>query len=305
MQGVVGTSRYTHLLTLHVVQIHQNNYLRIQELRKSSAALDTQIRDTLSSLASTRKDIVTTHTTTFPPGPSYAFAYEELLNYARRISKTTMPPASVIKATRAATQSPASPEGAQTPQAGTDGGASAGNSQQNTGVVPSAAATPSQPLSPALNGAVATPFNIQQPSQHTITSLPEVITQYLNPLSGQTFYPWPMEEKIRSGALASNQILSEQGIDPRGYDPAEEEERKLREEQERKEKEEKERIEQEEEEKRKREEMERRRREREKEQEKWRASAAAASSPERPVNTGEKKQFQFTSLDDDLDDDDD
>uniref|UniRef100_A0A8H7N3P4 Mediator of RNA polymerase II transcription subunit 4 n=1 Tax=Bionectria ochroleuca TaxID=29856 RepID=A0A8H7N3P4_BIOOC len=53
---------------LEDVQTHQNNYLRIQELRKSSAALDSQIRDTLSSLASTRKDIVTTHATTFPPG---------------------------------------------------------------------------------------------------------------------------------------------------------------------------------------------------------------------------------------------
>lgn len=247
---------------------------------------------------------MTTHTTTFPPGPSYPFAYEELLNYARRISKTSMPPASVIKATRAATQSPASPDGGQTPQTGIDGGASAPGSQQNTGVPPSAAATPSQPQSPALNGAVTTPFNIPQASQQTITSLPEVITQYLNPLSGQIFYPWPMEEKIRSGALASNQILSEQGIDPRGYDPAEEEARKLREEEERKEKEERERIAQEEEEKRKREEMERRRREREKEQERLRANAPPATSPQ-PVENRQKKQFQFTSLDDDLDDDDD
>ncbi|KAK6708849.1 hypothetical protein SNK04_009792 [Fusarium graminearum] len=76
---------------LEEVQTHQNNYLRIQQLRESSAALDTQIRETLSNLATTRKDIVTTHTTTFPAGPTYAIAYEELLNYARRISKTTMP----------------------------------------------------------------------------------------------------------------------------------------------------------------------------------------------------------------------
>lgn len=288
------------------MQTHQNNHLRILELRKSSAALDAQIRDTLSSLASTRSDIVTTHTTTFPPGPSYPFAYEELLSYARRISKTSMPPASIIKDTRAGTQSPASPDGGQTPQpGGWDGIASAGGSQQNTGVVPSAAATPSQPQSPALNGLVTTPFSFLQQSQNTITTLPEVITQYLNPLSGQVFYPWPMEEKIRSGALASNQILSEQGIDPRGYDPAEEEERKLREEEERKEGEERERLAQEEEERRRREEAERRRRERELEQEKWRASTAAASSPTQPTNSGERSQFRFASMDDDLDDDDD
>src|SRR5687768_16980562 len=60
------------------VQTHQNNYLRIQKLRETSAALDTQIRDTLSSLATTRKDIVTTHTTTYPAGPNYTIAYDEL-----------------------------------------------------------------------------------------------------------------------------------------------------------------------------------------------------------------------------------
>lgn len=246
---------------------------------------------------------MTTHTTTFPPGPNYPFAYDELLSYARRISKTTMPDASTIRATRGATQSPASPDGGQTPQPAVEGG---GGSQQNTSVMPSAAATPSQPQSPAVvNGTLPTPFAIQPSTQPTITSLPEIMTQYLNPLSGQIFYPWPLDEKIRTGALASNQILTEQGIDPRGYDPAEEEERKLKEEEERKEQEEKERIEREEEEKRKRDEMERRRREREREQEKWRASAPSGSSPDRPVTTGEKKQFQFTSLDDDLDDDDD
>lgn len=296
------------------MQTHQNNHLRILELRKSSTALDAQIRDTLSSLASTRSDIVTTHTTTFPPGPSYPFAYEELLSYARRISKTSMPPASIIKDTRrAGTQSPVSPDGggAQTPQplgGGWGDGGSAGGSQQNTGVVPSAAATPSQPQSPALlNGLVTTPFSFlqQQPTQNTITTLPEVITQYLNPLSGQVFYPWPVEEKIRSGALASNQILSEQGIDPRGYDPAEEEERKQREEEDRKEKEEEERLAREEEARKAREEHERRRREREQDQEKWRASTAAASSPTQPANTGGRSQFRFASMDDDLDDDDD
>ena len=41
-------------------------------------------------------------------------------------------------------------------------------------------------------------------------------------------------DKIRAGALASNQLPLEQGIDPRGYDPAKEEERKLKEEEERK-----------------------------------------------------------------------
>ena len=101
-------SRKTQSNEDNTVQIHQNNYLKIQKLRQSSAALDTQIRDTLTSLANTRKDIVTTHTTTYPSEPNFPIAYGELLSYARRISKTTLPPAATIEsaATPPETQSP-------------------------------------------------------------------------------------------------------------------------------------------------------------------------------------------------------
>ncbi|VUC33360.1 unnamed protein product [Clonostachys rosea] len=274
---------------LEDVQTHQNNYIRIQELRKSSAALDSQIRDTLSSLASTRKDIVTTHATTFPPGPSYPFSYEELLSYARRISKTTMPSASMIAA--AAPAAATSPETTQTPQA-----------TEFTGATPSAAPTPSQPQSPAINGA-PTPMQSQvQPSQQTstLTTLPDAYSDYLNPLSGQPFYPWPQEHQIRGGALASNQLLSEQGIDPKGYDPVEVENRKQKEEEERRAKEEQEKQEHQ---KRLEEERERQLRQ----QEEWRRNTAAGSSPTQSTQPNAppvKKQFQFSSLDD-LDDDDD
>ncbi|KAI5463725.1 vitamin-D-receptor interacting mediator subunit 4-domain-containing protein [Mariannaea sp. PMI_226] len=278
---------------LDEVQTHQSNYLRIQQLRESSAALDMQIRETLSSLATTRKDIVTTQTTTFPEGPNYPIAYEQLLNYARRISKTTMPPAGMINALPPASeiQTPAPESQAMTPSA-----------------PPS-----SQVQSPAvMNG---TPGVMSEPplTQQTITSsntvLPDVMTQYLNPLSGQIFFPWPLEEKIRAGALASNQVLSEQGIDPKGYDPVAEEERKRREEEERKEREENERLEQEEKERKLREERERIRQQRLKEQEEWKRASIATSqtgqaSASKPATSNAAKQFQFTNLDD-LDDDDD
>lgn len=283
------------------MQAHQNNYLRIQQLRQSSAALDAQIRDTLTSLATTRKDIVTTHTTTFPSEPNYPIAYDELLSYARRISKTTMPPAATINAAG----SPPSPE-THTP---------APDSQPQSAMTPSAR-TPSQTQSPVANG--TSQLIPEQLTQQTATSmnttLPEQMSQYLNPLSGQLFFPWPLEDKIRSGSLASYQILAEQGIDPAGYDPATEEERKRQEEEERKAKEEREKAEREEREKQMREERERlrveRERQREKEQAEWRRASIAVGQPEAPglarANTGvaEKKQFQFTNLDD-LDDDDD
>ncbi|EFY90009.1 Mediator of RNA polymerase II transcription subunit 4 [Metarhizium acridum CQMa 102] len=284
---------------LEEVQIHQNNNLRIQKLRRSSAALDTQIRDTLTSLANTHKDIVSTHTTTYPSEPNYPIAYEELLRYARRISKTTLPPAATIEGAAAEpeTQSP-NPE-----------------SQAQSALTPSAR-TPSQPQSPAVNGTpqLTAEQPTQQPAANLNTSLPEGMSQYLNPLSGQLFFPWPLEDKIRSGSLASYQVLVEQGIDPKGYDPATEEERRLKEEEERKAKEEQEKAERESREKQLREERERaraeRERQREKEQAEWRRASIVSGQPDGPglskagTGLGEKKQFQFTNLDD-LDDDDD
>ncbi|KAG6006980.1 hypothetical protein E4U21_006500 [Claviceps maximensis] len=292
---------------LEKVETHQNNHLRIQKLRKSSAILDAQIRDTLTSLANTRKDIVTTHTTKYPSGPNYETAYEELLSYARRISKTTLPPAATVEGATMTleirTQTAAQ---AQTPNP---------ESQAQSALTPSAL-TPSQPQSPVMNGTpTVTPDQpTQQTSTSANTSLPEGMSQYLNPLSGQLFFPWPLENGIRSGSLASYQMLLEQGIDPTGYDPATEEERKRKEEEERKAKEEQEQAEREAREKQLREERERarveRERQREKEQEAWRRASLIGGqgdgpAPPRPLaGAGDKKQFQFTNLDD-LDDDDD
>ncbi|KAK9435638.1 mediator of RNA polymerase II transcription subunit 4 [Metarhizium brunneum] len=284
---------------LEEVQIHQNNHLRIQKLRQSSAALDTQIRDTLTSLANTHKDIVSTHTTTYPSEPNYPIAYEELLRYARRISKTTLPPAATLEGAAASpeTQSP-NPE-----------------SLAQSALTPSAR-TPSQPQSPAVNGTpqLTAEQPTQPPAANLNTSLPEGMSQYLNPLSGQLFFPWPLEDKIRSGSLASYQVLVEQDIDPKGYDPATEEERRLKEEEERRAKEEQEKAEREAREKQLREERERaraeRERQREKEQAEWRRASIVSGQPDGPglsragTALGEKKQFQFTNLDD-LDDDDD
>ena len=120
------------------------------------------------------------------------------------------------------------------------------------------------------------------------------------------FIPWPQEDKIRSGSLAAIQILTEQGIDPKGYDPAEEEARKQREAELQRELEEKARLAREEREKRAMEEREKLRlkaiEQREKDQEAMKKAGEEGIVP--GSATREKKQFQFSSLDD-LDDDDD
>ncbi len=85
----------TSISRLPTVQAHQNNYLRIQALRAQTAALDAQIKDTLTVLAATRRDMTSTAATAFPETPGFDLYYGDLLSYARRISKFTMPPAGV------------------------------------------------------------------------------------------------------------------------------------------------------------------------------------------------------------------
>jgi hypothetical protein len=61
-----------------------------------------------------------------------------------------------------------------------------------------------------------------QTSQNTTTatnSLPEDWVRWLNPNTGQLFVPWPSEENIRKGALASIEVLMNQGVDPATFDP--------------------------------------------------------------------------------------
>jgi hypothetical protein len=46
------------------------------------------------------------------------------------------------------------------------------------------------------------------------------MSEWLNPLAGvPSFVPWPTEETIKRGALATIQVLLDQGVDPATFDP--------------------------------------------------------------------------------------
>lgn len=298
------------------LQTHQNNHARLISLKAASDALDGQIRDTLRLLWNTRKDITSTHITKFPDGPRYEVNWEELLGYARMISKTTLPAPSILTAAAAAARN--AEQGDMTITG------DAVNTPNTT-----AAPTPAPGVATPVGNGAATPAPQSQQQQATQgttmtaatngTALPDEWARFLDPLTEQQFFPWPTEEKIRMGALASIQGLIDQGIDPRGFDPAEEEARRKREEEERQVQEEKEAAEREENLRRMREEQARIARERQRERERaqeeaarrgssgageWTQSAgagaerAAGAQPAEPA----KRQFQFMG---DLDDDDD
>ncbi|KAK6212454.1 hypothetical protein LQW54_005228 [Pestalotiopsis sp. IQ-011] len=287
------------------LRVHQQNHERIQQLRSLTNGLDGQIKETLTQLAGARKELNNTPATSFPSGPNYPIKYDELLAYARRISKTTLPNANVL----AAAQANAAAESANKP----DSGAETPNAPTSGAGTPNGVGTPAQ-----VNGAASTPAMNGNPASQqtntTNTTLPEELQAHLNPLANVDFIPWPNETLLRAGALANFQYLTDKGINPQGYDPAAEEARKKREEEEAKEREEQDRQRREENERKFREQRERARIEEEKAREESfrRASvtqtqaganaAGAGSSP--PPPAPQQKQFQFMGGDDDDDDSD-
>lgn len=287
---------------LDKLKIHQQNHAKIQQLRGITTGLDNQIKETLTQLAHARKELVNTPATSFPSGPSYPIKYDELLAYARRISKTTLPNANVLANPQVnAAESTTKPDsGAETPAAATPAGGT-----------PNGVGTPAQ-----LNGAggVTPTMNGEPTSQYSNTTLPEGLQAHINPLANSDFIPWPNEDLLRQGALANIQYLTDKGINPQGYDPAAEEARKKQEEEEAKEREEKERLLREEQERNYREQRERARVEEEKAREESfrRASVTqtgtalpGAGASVAPPPPPQQKQFQFMGGDDDDDDSDD
>jgi hypothetical protein len=171
---------------------HQANYARIQSLRSTSSDLDAQIKGSLQLLSSTRSEFLSTPATTFQ-STTAPVSYSDLLSYARRISKFTLPP------TYRETQPTPEPEGTGTHTNGT--------------ITPTA---PSNGATVNATEPLATPIQFNTDK----TSLPPQIAEWLNPhATAPSFVPWPTEETIRRGALASIQVLLDQGEDPATFDP--------------------------------------------------------------------------------------
>lgn len=300
---------------LALLQTHQNNHAYLTSLKAHSDALDAQIRDTLRLVWNTRRDITSTHITTFPQDqPRYDVNWEELLGYARRISKTTLPAPSILVAAAAATNNADENSAPSTGEAVNTPNTTAAPTPAPGGATPSGAAMANGASTPAAQSQHQQPPPPQPPQP---TALPDEWTRFLDPLTDTTFQPWPTEDRIRGGALAAIQALMQQGVDPRGFDPAEEEARRMREEEERRVQEEREAREREENLRRMREEQARVARERQRERERAQEEAVRRGSmayggggggdggvagPSPTTARPSQTQFQFL---DELDDDDD
>jgi len=295
---------------LKLLEAHQNNHARIQQLRQSTEQADAQIKDIISSLWKMRQELTSVQTSPIPKGAKFQFTTGELLDFARRISRNTLPPPGV---TNGVNMTPAAARHSQQPSSVEPEDSFRVTSQSQT-------QTPNTSFNVSFNGTLVDtpgPFNNNSTpipnagpanSQNPHTELPEHLKLATNPLHGASFFPWPSVEQVRSGALGAYQLLVDKGIDPRGYDPEFEEQRRKDAE---REAEERAKQEREEAERRAREEAERIARQRELERQRARESMAAAAEEGRRDSVvggpaaGKPKQFTFLGGDDDDDDDDD
>ncbi|KAI4288147.1 MAG: hypothetical protein L6R35_002588, partial [Caloplaca aegaea] len=166
---------------------HQAHHARILALRSAIEEREQRRRSTLTLLAETRADILSTPVTTFPEKTSRNdVPYTELLDYASRISKYTVPP--TFREPPPPPQQPAS-NAAPTAANGVGGGAVAESREANAVVA---------------NGEVVAPQG-EEGKGVGEKSLGANEIQWLNQQAQLPFTPWPTEDVIKRGALGQIQ----------------------------------------------------------------------------------------------------
>ena len=160
-----------------VVSTHQRNHARIESLRSTIDQQNASITDTLTTLASTRTDLLSIPSS-LPQNNSRNVPYHELLDYAKRISRYTVPP----------TFRPALPPALPAPPAAINGDSVA-----------------------VEDGAE----DVKEEKEGRGTaSLQDTERKWLDPLTQIPFVPWVNDETIKRGALAEIQSAIERGEDP-------------------------------------------------------------------------------------------
>lgn len=179
---------------------HQFHHAHILRLRSALEAQDARRKSTLILLADTRKDLLSTPATTFPE-PSRNVPYTELLDYAKRISRYTIPP--TLREPSSQTKSD--------PIASTI----ADTAPLENGV--GDAVTEARETNAIANGEVLQDGESKGVGEK---SLEPADVQWLNPLAQAQFTPWPTEDIIKRGALGQIQVMLEQGFDHGASDAA-------------------------------------------------------------------------------------
>lgn len=161
---------------------HQVNHARILSLHEQIAQQNAQITSTVAALADLRTDLLSTPTS-LPSKDTMEVPYTELLVYAKRISRCTVPPTFRTPLPPAQPQIVADPP----PAVNGDTEASKQGEEEGRGIGTEALGTDER--------------------------------QWLEPLMQMPFVPWVDDDTMRRGALAQIQALVERGEDPADVKP--------------------------------------------------------------------------------------
>ncbi|CAD6588318.1 MAG: hypothetical protein ASARMPRED_003461 [Alectoria sarmentosa] len=162
---------------LKQLSTHQCNHARIQSLHSTIDQQNASITDTLTTLASTRTDLLSTPSS-LAQKDSRNVPYNELLDYAKRISRYTVPP------TFRPALAPAQP------------------------VLPPASNGDTAAVEEGAEGVK------EEKEGRGTASLEDIERKWLDPLTQIPFVPWVNDETIKRGALAEIQSMIERGEDP-------------------------------------------------------------------------------------------
>ncbi|KAL8800118.1 MAG: hypothetical protein Q9182_005391 [Xanthomendoza sp. 2 TL-2023] len=195
---------------------HQANHTRILHLRSAIEAQEQQTKSTLLLLADTRKELLSTPATVFPKN-SRNVPFAELLEYAKNISRYTVPP--TFRETPPQPKPPTNdgPKDDATPVVN---GSGAGDAV--------AQAREANAIANGENPEASEESTMKKKKTGVgVSELNEEEVNWLNDFERQPFVPWPREEIIKRGALGQIQLMREQGVDPEATGAAEEVARKL------------------------------------------------------------------------------
>lgn len=188
---------------------HQANNSHILRLRSEIEKHKQQTKSKLTLLAETREELLSTPATTFPEN-SRNVPFTELLEYAKNISRYTVPPTF-----REPLPQPKAAYAAEKVETTTPVVNGVGNAVARVGEESAAA-----------NGETLQNEEAKEKGVGVSSLTPDEVL-WLNELARTEFVPWPNEEVIKRGALGQIQVMLEQGVNPASGQAAEETARKI------------------------------------------------------------------------------
>lgn len=171
---------------LELLAQHQANHKEILALQHTADQLDNQIKNTIRTIAETRKELLNAPFASFDD-TSRDLPVEEILSYAKQIAPFTVPPTYASSAT-------------------------AEESQKPDGAPPMANGTATSPIAgTGENTGTQTPADTQHPQADSqdagLNNIIGDLKSILDARKHVPFVPWPDENRIKASALMAVQHL--------------------------------------------------------------------------------------------------